>query len=144
MDRSMIDATSGRALVDKTPEDLSWLIANMAANSQQFGMRTDHTPKKVNEVSTSNLEKQISNLTSLVRQLVVGNMQIVKVCEICSSSGYATDKCSTLQEDESMQHANRVGNYGQPQCKYDPFLNTYNLGWRDHPNLSYGNQPVKN
>ncbi|KAJ9162578.1 hypothetical protein P3X46_022340 [Hevea brasiliensis] len=37
-----------------------------------------------------------------------------------------------------------VGNYGQPQCRYDPFSNSYNLGWRDHPNLSYGNQPVQN
>ncbi|KAJ9176965.1 hypothetical protein P3X46_012223 [Hevea brasiliensis] len=43
-----------------------------------------------------------------------------------------------------MQHANAVGHYGQPQCKYDPFSNTYNPGWRDHPNLSYGNQPVQN
>ncbi|KAJ9173939.1 hypothetical protein P3X46_017022 [Hevea brasiliensis] len=43
-----------------------------------------------------------------------------------------------------MQHANVVGHYGQPQCKYDPYSNTYNPGWRYHPNLSYGNQPVQN
>ncbi|KAJ9183018.1 hypothetical protein P3X46_006938 [Hevea brasiliensis] len=143
-DHSMIDATSRGALVDKTSEEARRLIANMAVNSQQFGMRMDHTPKKVNEVSTSNLEKQIFYLTSLVRQLAVGNMQTVKVCGICSSSGHATDMCPTLQEDESMQHANAVGNYGQPQCRYHPFSNTYNLGWRDHPNLSYGNQPIQN
>ncbi|KAJ9189873.1 hypothetical protein P3X46_001124 [Hevea brasiliensis] len=118
----------------------------MAANSQQFGMRMDHTPIKVNEVSTSNFQKQISNLTSLVRQLDVGNMQTVKVYEICSGSGlgHATDMCPALQEDESMQHANAVGHYGQPQRRYDPFSNTYNPGWQDHPNFSYGNQPVQN
>lgn len=33
MDRNMIDATSGGALVDKTPEAAKNLIANMAANS---------------------------------------------------------------------------------------------------------------
>ncbi|KAJ9159030.1 hypothetical protein P3X46_024562 [Hevea brasiliensis] len=140
----MIDATSGGALVDKTPDEAKRLIANMAANSQQFGMRMDHTPMKVNEVSTSNLEKQISDLTSLVRQLAVGKMQIVKVCGICSGSGHAIDTCPALQEDESMQHVNAVGNYGQPQQMYDYFSNTYNPGWRDHPNLSYGNQPVQN
>ncbi|WP_265653241.1 hypothetical protein [Escherichia coli] len=32
----MIDAASGGALVDKTPEAARNLIANMAANSQQF------------------------------------------------------------------------------------------------------------
>ncbi len=71
-------------------------------------------------------------------------MQTVKVCGICSGSGHATDMCSALQEDESMQHVNAVGNYRQPQHRYDPFSNTYNLGWRDHPNLSYGNQPMQN
>ncbi|KAJ9147947.1 hypothetical protein P3X46_030059 [Hevea brasiliensis] len=144
MDCSMIDAASGGALVNKTPKEARRLITNMAVNSQQFGMRMDHTPIKVNEVSTSKLKKQISDLTSLVRQLAVGNMQTVKACEICSGSGHATNICPALQEDESMQHVNAVGNYGQPQCRYDPFSNTYNLGWQDHPNLSYGNQPVQN
>ncbi|KAJ9189291.1 hypothetical protein P3X46_000601 [Hevea brasiliensis] len=144
MDRSMIDAASGGALDDKTPEEVRRLIANMAANSQQFGMRMDHAPKKVDEVSTSNLEKQISDLTSLVRQLAVGKMQTIKVYGICSGSGHATDMCPALQEDESMQHVNAVGNYGQPQHRYDPFSNTYNPGWRDHSNLSYGNQSMQN
>ena len=40
-DRSMIDVASGGALVDKTLEAARNLIANMAANSQQFGTRLD-------------------------------------------------------------------------------------------------------
>ena len=54
----MIDAASGGALVDKTPEDARLLISNMAANSQQFSMRHDPPPqpKKVNEVSIASLE----------------------------------------------------------------------------------------
>ena len=38
-DRSMIDAASGGALVDKTLMEARTLIANMEANSQQFGDR---------------------------------------------------------------------------------------------------------
>nr|XP_029117740.1 uncharacterized protein LOC114913285 [Elaeis guineensis] len=49
MDRSMIDVASGGFLVDKTSEATKNLISNMAANSQQFGTRMDHTPKRVNE-----------------------------------------------------------------------------------------------
>jgi hypothetical protein len=47
-----------------------------------------------------------------------------------------------MQEDY-IEHANTVDGAfnGQPQCKYDPFSNTYNPGWRDHPNLRYGNLP---
>ena len=145
MERSMVDAASGGALVDKTPEAAKMLISNMAANSQQFGTRIEHTSKKVNEVSTSNLERQISDLTSLVRQMAVGNLQTVKACGICSATSHATDMCPTLQEDIPVQQANAMGGFqGQPQRKYDPYSNSYNPGWRDHPNLSYGNQVAQN
>ena len=28
---------------------------------------------------------------------------------------------------------------GPAQRNYDPYSNSYNQGWRDHPNFSYGN-----
>ena len=73
--RSIIDATSGGALVDKTPEVAHQLILNMAANSKQFGTRGDFSNKRVNEVSISNLENKVKDLTSLVRSLACGNVQ---------------------------------------------------------------------
>ena len=66
-------------------------IANMAANSQQFDPRLDPLSKHVNEVNISSLEQQIASLTSLVRPMAVGNMQIVKACGICSIVGHPTD-----------------------------------------------------
>ncbi|XP_031113946.1 uncharacterized protein LOC116017489 [Ipomoea triloba] len=114
-DRSMIDAASGGALVDKTPDAAKNLIANMAANSQQFGNRFVQPSKQVNEVSISNLEQQVAGLTTLVRQLAVGNMQTVKACGICSVVGHQTDACPTLQE-EPIEHVNMAGGFpGQPQ-----------------------------
>ena len=56
----MIDAASGGALMDKTPEAARNLIANMVANSQQFGIRLDPPSKHVNEVNISSLEQQIA------------------------------------------------------------------------------------
>ena len=70
--------------MDKTPEATRTLIANMAANSQQFGTRFDLPSKHVNEVDISSIEQQITSLTSLVCQMAVGNMQTTKVCGICS------------------------------------------------------------
>ena len=71
--RSIIDAASGGALVDKTPEAAHQLISNMAANSKQFGTRGDFSNKRVNEQ--------------------------VKVCSICSLQGHSSDMCPTMQED---------------------------------------------
>ncbi|GJW62742.1 uncharacterized protein Tco_0112077, partial [Tanacetum coccineum] len=106
MDRNMIDAGSGRALVHKTPTEARTLISNMAGNSQY-------------------------------------NKTIVKACGICSVVGHPTDMCPTLQ-DSSPEQMNVVGGFpGPPQRKYDPFSNTYNPGWRDHPNFSYGSHIVK-
>ncbi|XP_031254321.1 uncharacterized protein LOC116112302 [Pistacia vera] len=137
MERNMIDAASGGELVDKTPEAAKQLISNMAANSQQFGIRHDAPPKRVNEVNTSSIEQQLSDLTSLVRQLAVGNAQQVKACGICSTMGHQMDMCPTLQ-DEGAEQVNAAGNFPGPPRQYDPYSNTYNPEWRDHPNFSYG------
>ena len=56
MDRSMVDAASGGALVNKTTDEATMLISNMAKNSQQFGARTDGATRRVNEINHSDLE----------------------------------------------------------------------------------------
>ncbi|XP_071920743.1 uncharacterized protein [Coffea arabica] len=33
-----------------------------------------------------------------------------------------------------------AGGVPMPRRQYDPYSNTYNLGWRNHPNFSYGNR----
>jgi ABC-type sugar transport system ATPase subunit len=71
----------------------------MAANSKQFGTCEDFANKRVNEVSISNLETKVNDLTSLVRSLACGNVQQVKVCRICSLQGHTSNICPTMQED---------------------------------------------
>ena len=83
-------------MLDKTLEAVRNLIANMVANSQQFGTRLDPPSKHVNEVNISSLEQQIASLTSLVCQMAVGNMQTVKACGICLLVGHPTNICPTL------------------------------------------------
>ena len=69
----MIDAASGGALMDKTPEVVRILISNMAENSQQFTSRNSSIIRTANEVSVSmvadnqRLENKLTELTSLVR-----------------------------------------------------------------------------
>ncbi|XP_074567178.1 uncharacterized protein LOC141823868 [Curcuma longa] len=152
MDRSMIDAAAGGALVNKTPEQARELISNMAENSQQFGGRA-LTTRGVSEVqAVSNeqreIKEQFQNLTSLVKQMALNNMnkeqnfpissstnQAMRVCSICASQEHNSDLCPNLQQDESIAALTRA----QFQQKNDPFSSTYNPGWKNHPNLKYGN-----
>ena len=87
MERSMIDVASREAVVDKTPQQARVLISNMAANT-----RAELPVCKVNEISTStSLEQQIANLTSVVQQLAVGGTTQVMWCGICLKNGHPTD-----------------------------------------------------
>ncbi|XP_027174606.1 uncharacterized protein LOC113774250 [Coffea eugenioides] len=89
----------------------------MAANGQQFGERQDYDPRKVNEV------------------------QQAKTCGIRYASSHHTDMCPTLQDDPN-EYVNAVGRFpGPPQMRYDPYSNTYNPRWKDHPNFSYAPRP---
>ena len=75
--------------------------------------------------------------------MALGNMQTEKARGICSVVWHPTDMCPTLQE-EPFKQVNAAGGFlGQLQRKYDSYSSTYNMGWTDHPNLSYGNPQVK-
>ena len=115
-DRSIIDAASGGALVDKTPEAARQLISNMAANSKQFGTRGDFANKRVNEVSISNLENKVNDLTSLVRSLACGNVQQVKAYSICFLQGHTSSQPTVWEPVSTRQSRQTIPSYGfQPQ-----------------------------
>ncbi|CAN6718946.1 unnamed protein product [Malus baccata var. baccata] len=65
IERQMLDASAGGALVDKTPTAAKMLIANRALNAQQYegvGQRSMPRQHQVNEeVQTQNKERQIQN-----------------------------------------------------------------------------------
>ncbi|TYG46003.1 hypothetical protein ES288_D11G221200v1 [Gossypium darwinii] len=100
-DRGMIDAASGGALVDKTPEQARNLIANMAQNTQQFGLRRSDLGKRMDEGQSSMIEAQLANLTAIVSKLMTGGNAKASLCGIYCLEGHTTDMCPTLQEGEA-------------------------------------------
>ncbi|XP_042379999.1 uncharacterized protein LOC121972387 [Zingiber officinale] len=99
-------------------------------------------------------------MTSAFRQLALSHSQqpttqavpTAMICGLCFCSSHTTDICPLLQQEgisfvfDHVAVANnfqpRSQFYQQPSGNkqpYDPFSTTYNLGWRDHPNLKYGN-----
>ncbi|KAM1249590.1 hypothetical protein ACFX2G_032941 [Malus domestica] len=141
LERQMLDASAGGALVDKTPMAAKILIANRALNAQQYeGVGQRGPPRQqVHEVSsTSDIHSQLANLTSIVSQMAEGmRMQGPMVCGICFIQGHASEKCPQLIENGGWESANAIGFQGQNQPRNDPYSNTYNPGWRDHPNFKW-------
>ncbi|KAK5835225.1 hypothetical protein PVK06_010912 [Gossypium arboreum] len=139
----MIDAASERALVNMTPQRARELISTMAANSQQYRPNSEPT-RRVNGVNVSTLEDKLDKLTNVVQSFLIEKKSLTSLCGICTTSEYPTDLCSILN-DHSTAHVYAVEGFpGPPQRRYDPFSNTYNPGWKDHPNLNYGANPRYN
>ncbi|MED6139224.1 hypothetical protein PIB30_081816 [Stylosanthes scabra] len=49
------------------------------------------------------------------------------------------EACTTILEQQSSEQVNYMGNVPR-QPNFDPHSNTYNLGWRHHPNFGWGGQ----
>jgi len=152
MDRNILDAASGGALVDKTPAAAKALIENMSLHSQQFTTRGNPVAltKGVNEIQASSsnkaLETRLNELTSLVKQLALGKTQTKRVCGICTSSEHPTDTCPILQDDSITElpqpYAANVYNQGNNLNRFnvpDLSTNKYHPNWRNHQFLRYGN-----
>ncbi|XP_068307414.1 uncharacterized protein [Pyrus communis] len=113
MERQMLDASAGGALVDKTPGDAEVLIANRAHNAQQYegvGQRDPPRPQVNEEVQTQNKERQIQdkrvdNLEKQMGQIAEFMGQIREQGRLPSSTvmnpkgGFETAKAIMLRSD---------------------------------------------
>ncbi|CAN6547372.1 unnamed protein product [Malus baccata var. baccata] len=121
LERQMLDASTGGALVDKTPMAAKILISNRALNAQQYEGVGQRGPPR----------HQVHEMAEGMK------MQGPIVCGVCSIQGHVSEKCPQLIENGGWESAHAIGFQGQNQPRNDPYSNTYNAGWRDHPNFKW-------
>ncbi|KAL0411312.1 UNVERIFIED_CONTAM: hypothetical protein Slati_3720900, partial [Sesamum latifolium] len=112
----MVDAASGGALIDKTPEEAQHLISTMAEiiGSMDITLRGVFPWLTRTKARSNSLWDMLKSWTSNRRM------------PLTTRRNHAERECRR-----------RIP--GQPQRRYDPHSNFYNPGWRDHPNFSYRN-----
>ncbi|CAN6704265.1 unnamed protein product [Malus baccata var. baccata] len=61
-----------------------------------------------------------------------------EACIICSETTHDITQCPNKDSYPELvqEHVNMVNNFIRPRS--DPYSNTYNPGWKNHPNLSWG------
>ncbi|XP_061353943.1 uncharacterized protein LOC133298627 [Gastrolobium bilobum] len=148
MDRNLLDAASGGVLVNKTRVAAKELIAEMAANAQQFGTRANNSvvfqvqestvqssaaPTVASSMENQGIENKLDELNSLVRQLAV--TQIVQ--PPTPDEQPVWHLLIPLVDQTVAAVGVFLGKSQYQQQQYNPFSNTYNLGWEDHPNLKW-------
>lgn len=148
--KSLVDSGCGGVLMEKSSDEAIVLFETLSENSQQFSSRGRQgvKGKGVYEVSTNDgvqsqmaaMEKKLDILVKAMSAQNISQVQQVakiEVCAICSHSNHTTETCPMSCFTDHEQ-ANYVGqnNY---HPKNNPYSNTYNPGWKDHPNFSWSN-----
>ncbi|KAI5351533.1 hypothetical protein L3X38_004424 [Prunus dulcis] len=127
-ERMMVNATSGEGLMNKTADEAFTLFEFLSANSQQWSYNKGRgAPMKavVSEVSTNNeIAANLDVMCSLLQQEVTGPLGNKVEVRNQSFAEHMLEQANALQ-------ARNPNN--------DPYSNTYNLGWRNHPNFRWSN-----
>ncbi|KAL9225965.1 hypothetical protein vseg_001834 [Gypsophila vaccaria] len=115
------------------------LIIELAESSREFDRRSSR--RGVSAIGSSynnSLEEKVDSLTSLMRDMVMGK-KVAMVCGICSTEGHISEHFPQMREEKT-KDVNPAGYMEPPQRRWDPYSNSYNPGWREHPKFKWGNR----
>ncbi|KAJ9539557.1 hypothetical protein OSB04_032290 [Centaurea solstitialis] len=139
-DKGMIDATAGGSFTDLTYNNAHALLDKIANNSSEWSDPRKLPRKSVSSTqdldAIASLNAQIVALTNLVKNNLKPNQTIPSGNEMSANceEDHPFEDCP-----ENPASVNYVGN----NPKYNPYSQTYNPGWRDHPHLSYKSNNVQ-
>ncbi|XP_070677228.1 uncharacterized protein [Malus domestica] len=143
--KSQVNASAGGSLMSKSAREAFELFDMMASESQQW--TEEQTQKReVFEISQSspNVYAQIAKMENNFNAKFAALMQVSSMpnaqeaCIICSETTHDITQCPNKDSYPELvqEHVNMVNNFIRPRS--DSYSNTYNPGWKNHPNLSWG------
>ncbi|KAL3583078.1 hypothetical protein D5086_017410 [Populus alba] len=118
-DRQMVELMCNGTFEDKDPDEAMEYLDLLAENAQNW----DTTAKKVEA-----LELKKSGQLKSIQEIM---------CQICETNEHSTNDCPTLLSFKECLHeqANALNSFQRPI--HNPYSQTYNPGWRNHPNFSW-------
>ncbi|XP_034213009.1 uncharacterized protein LOC117625579 [Prunus dulcis] len=137
--QSTVDNAAGGALKKKNAQESYNIYEMLGSNAQHKDTRGKRVG--VYEMSSNNdLALQVASLEKKLDSMLNMVPKIAEVCAICNIPGHPTYQCSASEAypEFVQEQVNLMNSYNQ-RPRNDPFSNTYNPGWRDHPNLSWKN-----
>ncbi|KAK5832859.1 hypothetical protein PVK06_016664 [Gossypium arboreum] len=139
--RQMIDAAAGGTINNKTLEDAYEFIEEMSPNNYQWQvMRTK--PTKIASVYNIDSVTMLSNQVELLNKKIdsfLGSTQVHPVMRGDSSGSGVHTKYQSFSPTTEEEQVNYMGN-NNFRSQNNPYSNTYNVGWRNHLNFSWGGQ----
>ncbi|KAL0345079.1 UNVERIFIED_CONTAM: Retrovirus-related Pol polyprotein from transposon opus [Sesamum radiatum] len=139
--RATIDAAAGGTIMKKLPSEAFNIIDEIATNLYSYGQeRVERRTAGIHSIDAiSALSAQITALTHRMDNLgaAILNGAPVGPCGACGQIGHSSQDCQVGNPSIVHEDANFVSNGGR--SNFNPYSNTYNPGWRSHPNFSWSN-----
>ncbi|XP_062119320.1 uncharacterized protein LOC133833078 [Humulus lupulus] len=140
--RMVLDASANGAILSKTYNKAFEILERIASNNYQWSNTRAPTSRKVAGVlEVDALTAQMALMTNILKNMSLGgNIQLAAAiqsaevsCVYCGD-GHTFENCPS--NPASICY---VGNQNF-NCNNNPYSNSYNPAWRQHPNLSWGGQ----
>ncbi|XP_024035548.1 uncharacterized protein LOC112096355 [Citrus clementina] len=151
--RQVVEMMCNSEFRDKNPEDALDYLDQLAENAQHWDTVGTFELKNKQQSSPSSggihnlredhdLQAKFPSLVRKVEALEHKKSDQVKsvqeiACNICNSNDHFTQECPTLPALKEClnDQANVINTFNKP----NPYSQTYNPGWRNHPNFSWRN-----
>ena len=133
----MVDAAAGGALMSKTHEAAYELLEELASNNYQWPIEKTMLRKTAGVLELDSITSLVAQMATLSQQLGKMNVNAIQtnvVCDHCVGNHSSVDcQMGNAFSQSSYGQANYVSNF---HCQNNPYLNTYNPRWKNHPNFS--------
>ena len=142
--QAVVDNAAGGAMGEKTAQETYELYEMLGANSQQKSVRGKARGMyEVNSntelaIQVTELAKQVKSMCTLMMGQASSSSIANEACAVCGNHNHMTMHCPANEQGvEYREQAHSMNSYNQRQN--NPYSNTYNPGWRNHPNFSWNN-----
>ncbi|XP_024024962.1 uncharacterized protein LOC112092619 [Morus notabilis] len=138
--RAMVDASANGALLVKSYNEAYEILERMSNNNYQWPTERVSAGRRVagiHEVdAVTALTAQVSSLSTILKSMNVATganaaTPIALTCVYCGD-GHSFENCPS--NSESVCYVNNFNSNN------NPYSNSYNQGWKQHPNFSWSNQ----
>ena len=155
--RKQVETMSGGEFTSNEPDECYDIFVDLAEKTRQWeSMREPKNRRNSSQRVSVNKVEGNSQITALMKRIEAlesnksGNVsnQVMScnnepnslLCTICGDFTHSGPNCTLFNVDESQgEQCNAMYSNFQDQSrvKFDPYSNTYNPGWKHHPNFSW-------
>ncbi|KAH9727219.1 hypothetical protein KPL70_008579 [Citrus sinensis] len=137
----MVDASANEALLSKSYTEAYEILERIANNNYQWPSTRQPAARGSAGVhnidAITGLSAQVTSLTNMIKAMTSAPAVVKQVAEL--SCVYCGERHDFDNCPGNPALVNYMGNFNR-QPQNNPYSNTYNPGWKQHPNFSWSSQ----